>query len=170
MKEEKIVDNNNIGVYSYIEIANYFIREHKKTGDFVTNMQLQKLLYFTNGIYLYYKNKPLIKEKFQAWRYGPVIKQLYDDLKYAGSSYIKNTIDAGNQVNIEDDVYILLQSVDRAYGTMDGWKLSEISHIKEGAWDKATGLDEYLNDEDIKIEFEKFHIPSLTTSKGQLND
>lgn len=151
--------------YSYRDIANYFIDEHKKTGNLVTNMQLQKLLYFANGIYLYYQKVPLIKERFKAWKYGPVIPELYDELKYAGNSCIEKTIINQNSNDLQNEVRILLESVDETFGKMDGWSLSEISHIKEGAWDKAPKLNDYLENDNIKDEFERFHIPSLTPSK-----
>lgn len=151
--------------YSYKDIANYFINEHKKTGKFVTNMQLQKLLYFANGIYLYYQKKPLIDKRFRAWKYGPVIPELYNDLKYSGNSGIERVI--ANQTNndLPESVCTLLKSVDETFGKMDGWTLSEISHIKEGAWDKAPKLDDELEDDNITEEFKKFHIPSLTKNR-----
>jgi uncharacterized phage-associated protein len=162
--ENQVQDADN-RTYSYKDIANYFIKEHKKTGKLVTNMQLQKLLYFANGIYLYGQGVPLIKEHFKAWKYGPVIPELYNELKYSGNSCIEQTIINQNSNSLQEEVRILLESVDETFGKMDGWSLSEISHIKEGAWDKAPTLNSDLDNEHIREEFERFHIPSLIQSK-----
>ncbi len=151
--------------YSCIDIANYFIKKHKNTNNQITNMQLQKLVYFTNGIYMHYEGYPLIKEKIQAWKYGPVIPELYDELKNFGSNAVNKIIQNDNSKEISEEMIPLLESIDRIFGTMDAWELSDISHIKEGAWDKAKKLGDYLENEDIKEEFKKLHIPSLTTDK-----
>ena len=89
-------ENNNMPNYSYKDIANYFIKKHKKDNEPITPMQLQKLVYFANGIYLALYNKPLIKEKFEAWRYGVVVNQLFQDLKSYGGNGVVNTIQTNN--------------------------------------------------------------------------
>lgn len=67
------------------KIANYFIVLASKTDENdLTNLKLQKLLYFAQGKYLAETGKPLFKEPVEAWRLGPVIRSVYDNFKYCG--------------------------------------------------------------------------------------
>ena len=44
----------------------------------VSNLKLQKMLYFLDMTYLVNTGKRLIDEDFEAWQYGPVIKDVYE--------------------------------------------------------------------------------------------
>lgn len=63
--------------YDAIDIANYVISKSKSYGDKITNLKLQKLLYFLQAAFLVEKSKPLIKQPFERWSYGPVIADAY---------------------------------------------------------------------------------------------
>lgn len=58
---------------------------------FVTQMKLQKLVFFAHGLHLAKHDAPLIKERFQAWKFGPVVPSIYRDYKFYGSSPIADT-------------------------------------------------------------------------------
>ena len=54
-------------------------------------MKLQKMVYFAQGVHLALYKEPLVKDIFQAWKYGPVIPDIYHTYKYYGSSPINDT-------------------------------------------------------------------------------
>lgn len=65
---------NAMSSYSAKDIAMAFVKKAIESGKPVTQMQLQKMVYFAHGLHLANtKGEPLVKEEFQAWRYGPVI-------------------------------------------------------------------------------------------------
>jgi uncharacterized phage-associated protein len=72
-------------------IAYAFVKKGIDEGKFVTQMKLQKLVYFAQGYHLAKYNEPLIKENFQAWKYGPVVPEIYEDFKLYGSKLITDT-------------------------------------------------------------------------------
>lgn len=72
-------------------IAYAFVKKGIDEGLFVTQMKLQKLVYFAQGAHLAKYHKPLLNENFQAWKYGPVIPEIYQDFKFYGSRPITNT-------------------------------------------------------------------------------
>src|SRR5215469_2786509 len=72
-------------------IAYAFVKRGIDDGNPVTQMKLQKLVYFAHGLHLASYNEPLISEKFQAWKYGPVVPAIYRDYKLYGSSPILDT-------------------------------------------------------------------------------
>jgi uncharacterized phage-associated protein len=75
--------------YSPLAIANYFIELAKKKDKFITPMKLQKLVYFAHGWCLALSDEPLIDEKIEAWKYGPVVTSLYHEFKRYGNDGIK---------------------------------------------------------------------------------
>jgi uncharacterized phage-associated protein len=58
-------------------IAQLFVNRAIKEGNPITQMKLQKMVYVAHGLYLASHNEPLIKENFQAWRFGPVVPDIY---------------------------------------------------------------------------------------------
>lgn len=63
----------------FIELAS------EKDENDLTNLKLQKLLYFAQGIHLAEKGKPLFEDEIQAWNLGPVVSTIYDTFKECGA-------------------------------------------------------------------------------------
>lgn len=121
------------------DVADYFLaKTDPELGDVMTNLKLQKLVYYAQGFSLALHNKPLFAEHLEAWEHGPVCPALYAKYKRSKSSmaiYPKMTLkDAGNpftprQRKLLDDVY-------KTYGCFAAWTLREISH-QDTAWHNA---------------------------------
>ena len=62
------------------KIANEFLRLAKESGQSLTPMQLLKLVFIAHGWMLGLYGEPLISDDVQAWKYGPVIPDLYQTL------------------------------------------------------------------------------------------
>ena len=60
-----------------LRVAEHIIYEAQKRKIPVTNTKLQKLLYFVQGVYLAKHNKKAFEDNIIAWKYGPVIKDIY---------------------------------------------------------------------------------------------
>ena len=54
-------------------LAQYILYTCIEQGEPISNLQLQKILYFIQGEYLSKIGKPLFEADFEAWQYGPVI-------------------------------------------------------------------------------------------------
>lgn len=78
-------------MYAAKDIASRFV--HKGLGDNkpVTQMQIQKLVYFAHGAHLAKYNTKLVTDEIQAWKFGPVIPVLYDVYKLYGADKITDT-------------------------------------------------------------------------------
>lgn len=66
-------------MYKATEIANWFLsyndylREiEDEDTDYISNLKLQKLLYYAQGSFLSIYDKPLFEDPIEAWRHGPV--------------------------------------------------------------------------------------------------
>lgn len=128
----------------------------------VTNLKLQKLLYFAHGLALAKYGTPLIRgEKFEAWKYGPVLESLYHDLKVFGTSMIGPNDGfvahwSPLPVNAKDERNALASTLAQL-GSMSGGKLIDISHDPRGPWHavfNATTKNIAIEDDSIKAYFE----------------
>ena len=119
---------------SCFDVANYFLECQKyEAGEFITNMKLQKLVYYAQGIYLAMRGEPLFNEKIYAWDYGPVCNDLYQKYKHHESNPIPRPDDI-NMTNFFDiETQKILDMVYEHYGKYSAWGLSEMSH-KEPIW------------------------------------
>lgn len=63
------------------DTANFLLVECRERGDVLTNLKLQKLLYYAQAWYLAIHNKSLFEEDFQAWIHGPVLPSQYKRFK-----------------------------------------------------------------------------------------
>ena len=104
-------------------------------------MQLIKLVYFAHGWHLAFYDQGLIRERVEAWEYGPVIPSLYHIFKRFGTSEIT-----------QDDYYLSDRGIDlgdtrtlaflnkawEQYGHLSGGQLSALTHIKEAPWNIVT--------------------------------
>lgn len=54
----------------------------------ISNMHINKILYFAHGHFLAHKHKRLIDQEFEAWEHGPVVQDLYHRFKKFGKNAI----------------------------------------------------------------------------------
>ncbi len=67
---------------SCYDVAQYFLaKADEDAGDLMSNLKLQKLMYYAQGFSLALCNKPLFPERIEAWIHGPVISALYHEYK-----------------------------------------------------------------------------------------
>ncbi len=140
-------------------------------GRKLTQIEIQKIVYFVHGWYLAYKHAPLIGEFFEPWKYGPVVRSLYDSFKRFGSDAITSkattwqTDPEGNIVertpsiksnDPQEDSYVrsLTRSVWDKYGTLAPFRLVEVTHIPNGPWALAYAAKQtYISNESIEHYF-----------------
>lgn len=130
----------------------------------ITPMKLQKLIYFVYRDYLHETGMPLFEERFETWKYGPVLPSVYNKFKNYGANAIrKYAIESDGKtvftVN-EEGSPIFKKVMDNIWNIckgFDGIYLSSITHKEGSAWSKAVEKKSpYLLDEDIKAEVVTF--------------
>lgn len=126
-------------------VANYFIQKSFDTGVELTQMKLLKLVYIAHGWHRGYFSSNLINDAVQAWRYGPVIPDLYRKIKHYGRRSIDaplegyglpNDGDPGNACPNEQTI-ALLDKVWEIYSRHSGVELSALTHRPDTPWDKV---------------------------------
>ncbi len=63
-------------------VANEFLDLAEQEGKEITNLKLVKLMYIAQGLSLAFYNEPLFYSDIEAWRYGPVIPEIYHEFKH----------------------------------------------------------------------------------------
>lgn len=75
-------------MYSAIEVAKYVINRSQEIDSPVSNLKLQKILFYIQAAMLVKLKKPCFRDEIIAWTYGPVIKEVYDKFKIYGRDMI----------------------------------------------------------------------------------
>ena len=81
-------------MYSANLIAKYIIKQCSECKKPISNLKLQKILYFVQAEFLVTTHKPCFEEKIEAWDFGPVVPLVYNKYKIFGGAiipYIKTT-------------------------------------------------------------------------------
>lgn len=121
---------------SAMDVAKYIIDFNNRSDTPVSNIQLQKILYYVQMNFYGHLNKPAFYEDIEAWRYGPVVRSVYDKYSVYGASDIclmypeVRRIFSGQESEIAD--WVITACID-----VGAWSLAEKSHIKGGPWDKT---------------------------------
>lgn len=124
---------------SAISVANEFIRLGKEENNFFTPMQLLKLVYIAHGWMLGFFGKPLINEDVEAWKYGPVIPELYQEVKNYGREKVRSQISSWRGFSrqpLSDEEKSVIHFVYKKYGKLDGVRLSMITHQPGTPWSR----------------------------------
>lgn len=101
--------------------------------DLISNLKLQKLVYYCQGFSLVILNRPLFEETIEAWEHGPVCPTLYQVFKCYGSDPINVDGDYPASNNLTKDEQQLIVDVYGAYGQFSAWRLREMTH-QESPW------------------------------------
>ena len=117
-----------------IDVAKFFIEIVANTPneDAMTNLRLNKLLYFAQAGSISSLGYTLIEEDFEAWDLGPVVKSVYKTFKEYGRNGIVNQSFDRQALTKEEQLYLL--DVLRKYSTMSTSSLVNKSHEKGTPW------------------------------------
>lgn len=75
-------------MYRALDIARYIIERCSSTNKTISNLKLQKILYFVQAEFLVSKDQPCFAEKIEAWDFGPVVPEVYYTYRMFGSANI----------------------------------------------------------------------------------
>lgn len=120
--------------YNVLDIAKKIIKmaddDIANGGDNITNLKLQKLLYYQQGFHLAKFDKPLFNEDVEAWMYGPVVPVAYDYYQQFGATSLPVEKDV---VVLPDEEESLFYQVFDAYREFSAIGLMNMTH-REKPW------------------------------------
>jgi uncharacterized phage-associated protein len=116
------------------DVAEYFIKLANSTGSFISNLKLQKLVYYAQAWHLALYNEPLFSEDFEAWVHGPVIPKLYEKYQEFGIRPIEQEVEPDLPAEVKE----FLDEVSLEYFALDAYELEQMTRI-ENPWPIARG-------------------------------
>lgn len=121
-------------MYNASLIAKYIINYSNSKGKSVSNLRLQKILYFVQAEFLVSKNECCFSDDIYAWDLGPVVPSVYREYKMFGSSSIPSQKIVGIQP-LDEDKTIINEMVDEC-NKISTYELVQITH-NQTPWKKA---------------------------------
>ncbi len=113
----------------------------------VTQMKLQKMVYFAHGYHLAKYNSPLVEEEFEAWQYGPVVPAIYQEFKSYGSSPIMDVTRLfsyfANRYALDEKAKDAIEYTWGATKDVNAVRLSAWTHIDGSPWQKVYNPSEW---------------------------
>ena len=120
--------------YTPEQIANWFLCSiDRSSGEAITHLKLQKLVFYAQAWSLALFDRPLFKEDIEAWAHGPVVPSLFN--KYRGKRW-SNLEAPPTCPKFNKETEGLLKEVLSIYGKYDAKYLERLTH-QEGIWKKA---------------------------------
>jgi uncharacterized phage-associated protein len=122
--------------HSVIEVANSVVAEcDAERGEIISNLKLQKMLYYLQGFFIAIFDQKLFKEPIVAWQYGPVVVAAYEHFRDFGKGSI-SLAENEKTVKLSIKNYNLFKNVLKEYGQFSAIKLMEMTH-GEPPWKKT---------------------------------
>lgn len=125
-------------------VANFMLDVAEEEGLSVTNLHLNKSVYFAHVDCLANRQHRLVSAKIEAWKYGPVFRELYSQFKryegrpITGRAY-RVDFDTGEKISaydtFEGDLRKFMRDAALTYMSVPANLLVDMSHAKGGAWD-----------------------------------
>ena len=128
-----------------------------EAGDTISNLKMQKLLYYAQGFHLALYNESLFPEKIKAWQYGPVVEEIYNEYREYNSGAIPKPRRINTKVFDEEKISFL-KEIYQVYGQYSALRLMQLTH-SESPWN-TTKIGE-----EIPLEKMKTYFKSLITNE-----
>lgn len=138
------------------EIIGFAEKDLGAGGELLTNLKLQKLLYYVQGYHLAIYEKPLFDDKIESWMYGPVVPTVYEFFKSYGSNGLTSaSVDESSEFANKDSLDLVFQ-VYNMFKSFSAIGLMEKTH-QEDPWVNAVphGRGTEIKNEDLMKFFKK---------------
>ncbi len=120
-------------------VADYFLLKTIFSEESITNLKMQKLVYYAQAWSLALHGRPIFANRIEAWARGPVCPDLYYRFKKQKSPSLDPDLRKTNPIaELQDDEINLLNQVWKKFSAFSGSKLTKLTH-KEDPWKKAYG-------------------------------
>lgn len=127
-------------------VANFILDVCDREGRPITNLSLQKIVYFCHVWSLIEMGRPLVKHQFEAWQYGPVLQYVYREFKAFDRTPIKGRAEGVDPqtgekrtvvYDFDPDTDELLRKVVNFYSRLSASELVNLSHVEGGPWHRV---------------------------------
>lgn len=138
------------GKYDTVQFAEYIIQLCNESCQYVSNLQLQKILYYVQGEFMKCFGYKAFEDPIECWPYGPVVKKVWKIY----SAYGRKPINCHNStIQLNEKELLCTKRIINAKLRMNVWDLVDETH-KELPWRKANEENKtYICDKDMEAFF-----------------
>ena len=121
------------------QLAHYIVDKCTKDNHPVSNLQLQKIMYFLQSVFCRAtRGSLLFQEEFEAWPYGPVLSDIYEEYSEFGGRVIEHEYDScETSLDVSSEVGAFLDDGIKALRRKYPWDLVRLSHTEGSPWAKV---------------------------------
>lgn len=135
--------------YPVIQIANELLRlAYEGVGELMTNLKLQKMLYYQQGFHLAYFGEPLFDDEIEAWMYGPVVPSMYHEYESNGRNGILPNDNI--ECDMSDEEWRLFCKVYDIYGKYSAEGLIDLTHSETPWQNTPTGKGNVISKQSMQ--------------------
>jgi uncharacterized phage-associated protein len=151
-------------------ISNLILAKFDAKSFDISNLKLNKVLYFVHGMHLANTATGIVRNHFEAWEHGPVVRVVYHQFKEFGEDPITNAAEHLNYAtgkvepisfrDIQAETREFILQVAEHYVHFPAWKLREMTHEPGGPWQQVfaseasnRGLRDRIPNELIRAHF-----------------
>lgn len=136
--------------YDALSIANEIILIAKENYKHITNLQLQKILYYVQGNFMRLFGYKAFDEKILCWDYGPVVEDVWHKYNIYGRSPLSP--DANKHICSKQEIHLITDVVNEKLN-LNVWKMVDDTH-NEYPWKNANDNNKaVISDEDMEKQF-----------------
>lgn len=151
-------------MYDVMDVARFIVNYSIDIGRPVSNLKLQKLLYFVQVAFISRYRVPCFGEPIVHWRHGPVVESVYQKYKAYGAEnitdkemeYFSFRFDSRSMTFVtetkkySDNIFeyghgLLIMATIEQYKDVSPWEMVELTHQEE-PWKKTDRNDEITVD------------------------
>lgn len=135
-----------------LDIAYYLIALSNENNFKITNLKLQKMLYFIQREEIK-QGRIAFDDKIEAWQYGPVIPEVY--FRFAGYGSIPIILDIkSDTITIPKNLKKTILNIFNENIHKNVWNMVDETHVVGNAWDMAykRGYKQKITIQDIQKE------------------
>ncbi len=136
-------------MFDALDIAKYVILMSNSRGKEITNLKLQKMLYYIQGYAMKFCDGPAFPESIRKWPYGPVVPEVYFSYNENGSrSIVEDEEDFGQIIKKLKCDRGLKRVVDQVIDNCQDRKASKLVEMthQEKPWQNAKDSREIPQD------------------------
>lgn len=120
-------------MYDALTVAKYIVTKCVQDGCPISNLQLQKILYFVQVDSLKWNKEPAFYDDIEAWKFGPVVPDVYYHFCGSGALPILDTYELNDEFVQNSQMNKVIEEKRK----MNPWDLVEEAHKKDGPWDRV---------------------------------
>ncbi len=155
-------------MFNVFDISKYIVLWYIKNGEAskITNLRLQKLLYYVQGFSMEFLGIPAFKEEINAWKHGTVVEEVYHFIKNKNYTH-KKPLDIVifkdfTMDNLSPEIKDLIESICDVTRNMTTWELVDKNH--DDFWqEKLESNNKIMPKDEIKNHFHKIVMDDFTS-------